>query len=222
MLEWLDPRRKAAPLALDLYGLKLARPHSWDAPMTRLYMIRHGKPSSVWGQHPDPDPGLDGEGQAQAKSAARILMALPEPMRPGRVFSSPLRRCRETAQPYADLLGVPVEIDPRFGEIPTPAALSDEARGPWLRAAFQGRWADIEGDLDYDGWRKAVGAALAERAGCAVFSHFVAINAAVSCVTGEERVLAFRPDHASISTFDMEGGRLVLLERGPEAATQVL
>jgi broad specificity phosphatase PhoE len=139
-----------------------------------------------------------------------------------RVFSSPLRRCRETARPYADLIGVAVEVDERFGEIPTPSALSQDERGPWLRAAFQGRWTEIKGDLDYDAWRKAAGAALAERAGCAVFSHFVAINAVLSSITGEERVLSFRPDHASISTFDVSAGRLSLIERGPEAATQVL
>jgi broad specificity phosphatase PhoE len=190
--------------------------------MTRLYMIRHGKPSSTWGQHPDPDPGLDEAGQAQAKAAAQSLIALPEAVRPSRVFSSPLRRCRETAQPYADLIGVAVEIDDRFGEIPTPSALSQDERGPWLRAAFQSRWTDVKGDLDYDAWRRAVGAALAERAGCAVFSHFVAINAAISCITGEDTVLTFRPDHASISTFDVNAGRLTLIERGPEAATQVL
>jgi broad specificity phosphatase PhoE len=190
--------------------------------MARLYMIRHGKPSSTWGQHPDPDPGLDEAGYAQARAAAQILIALPEAVRPTRVFSSPLRRCRETAQPYADLLGVEVEVDERFGEIPTPSALTQDERGPWLRAAFQGRWTDIKGDLDYDLWRRAAGAALAERAGCAVFSHFVAINAAISSITGEEQVLTFRPDHASISTFDVDAGKLSLIERGPEAATQVL
>jgi len=55
-----------------------------------------------------------------------------------------------------------------------------------------------------------------------VFSHYVAINAAMSCLTGEDRVLTFRPDHASISTLDVDAGRLTLVERGPEAATQVL
>src|ERR1019366_2073231 len=108
-----------------------------------------------------------------------------------------LRRCRETAQPFADRLGVAIEIDERFGEIPTPAALTHEERGPWLRQAFQSRWADVKGDLDYDAWRKSVGGGLLECAGVAVFSHFVAINAAVSCVTGDEQVLSFRPDHCS-------------------------
>ena len=189
--------------------------------MSRVYMIRHGKPAATWGDD-DLDPGLDADGKAQAERAADRLMALPEGERPTRVFASPLRRCRETAQPFADRIGVPVEIDPRFGEIPSPAALGPKERGDWLRAAFQGEWAQMRGDIDYDAWRRTVAEAVAEQADAAVFSHFVAINAAVSCVTGEARVLSFRPDHVSMSVFDTTGGRLVLVERGPEAATQVL
>jgi broad specificity phosphatase PhoE len=190
--------------------------------MTRLYMIRHGKPSATWGQNADPDPGLDEAGKAQAEAAADALMALPADVRPTRVYSSPLRRCRETAAPFAARIGAEVIVDERFGEIPTPAALSLAERGPWLRAAFHGRWADINGDIDYLAWAKAVGEGLLEAKSGAVFSHFVAINAALCCATGEERVMTFRPDHASISTFEVEGGRLTLVERGPEAATQVL
>ncbi|MDR3506728.1 MAG: phosphoglycerate mutase family protein [Caulobacteraceae bacterium] len=190
--------------------------------MTRIYMIRHGKPSSTWGEQADPDPGLDAAGRAQAQAAADALMALAPAERPTRVFSSPLRRCRETAQPFADRLGVELEIDPRYGEIPTPAGLSETERGPWLRAVFNGLWREAAGDLDYDAWRRSVAAAVAERPGCAVFSHFVAINAAVTTVLDDDRVLAFRPDHASITVFEAEGGALSLIQQGPEAQTQVL
>jgi broad specificity phosphatase PhoE len=190
--------------------------------MTRLYMIRHGKPASTWGEEADPDPGLDAAGHAQARAAADALMALPAEHRPTRVFSSPLRRCRETAKPFAEALGVVAEIDPLVGEIPTPSNISAAERGSWLRNAFTQRWAEIQGDLDYDAWRRSVCAAVASRPGAAVFSHFVAINAAVSCVTDTDAVLSFRPDHASITVFEVEEGTLRLIERGPEAATQVL
>jgi broad specificity phosphatase PhoE len=191
--------------------------------MARLYMIRHGKPSSAWGQDPDPDPGLDETGQAQARAAAAALMALPAGERPTRVFSSPLRRCRETAQPFADAIGASVEIEARFGEIPSPSSLAEDQRGPWLRNAFQSQWREVKGDIDYDDWRAAVGEALGELDGdTAVFSHFVAINAALACVTGEKKVLTFRPDHTSITVFEVDNGTVSLVERGPEAATQVL
>jgi broad specificity phosphatase PhoE len=190
--------------------------------MTRTFMIRHGKPRSTWGEDADPDPGLDEAGRVQAEAAADRLMALPAALRPSRVFASPLRRCRETAEPFARRIGAELEIDPRFGEIPTPAALSEAERGPWLRDAFTRTWREIQGDLDYDAWRRSVGAALVERSGAAVFSHFVAINAAVSLTMGSDAVMSFRPDHVSMTVFGVENGRLTLIERGPEAATQVL
>src|SRR6202012_4303295 len=80
------------------------------APMARLYLIRHGKPSSTWSGDDD-DPGLDETGQAQAKGGRDWLMKLPAGERISRVVSSPLRRCRETAQATADALGVKIEID---------------------------------------------------------------------------------------------------------------
>lgn len=189
--------------------------------MSRVYLIRHAKPSATWGGDHD-DPGLDEQGRAQARQAAQTLLALPPEHRPTRVVSSPLRRCQETARPFAEAIGAALEIDPAVGEIPTPSALSPEERGPWLRNAFGGRWADIAGDLDYDAWRGEVVRAIASRERAAVFSHFVAINAVLTKLAGDPQMIALRPDHASISVFELEDGKLTLIERGPEAQTQVL
>jgi broad specificity phosphatase PhoE len=189
--------------------------------MARLYLIRHGKPSATWGGDDD-DPGLDETGQAQARAARDWLMALPAGERPTKVVSSPLRRCRETAEPTAAALGVAIEVDARVGEIPTPAALSLEERGPWLRKAFAGTWAEIEGDLDYDTWRREITASLAARGHTAVFSHYVATNAVVSALLGVPQVLAFRPDHASITVLETDGTTLTLVEKGRDATTGVL
>lgn len=189
--------------------------------MARLYMIRHGRPSSTWGGS-DEDPGLDDVGQAQALAARDWLMALPPEHRPSRVVSSPLRRCRETAEPTAKALGVEVEVDERVGEIPTPSALSPEERGPWLRKSFAGAWAEIEGDLDYDHWRRGIAASLVGRGRTAVFSHYVATNAVVSHLLDDPKVLAFRPDHASITVLETDGAVLSLIEKGREATTGVL
>ena len=186
----------------------------------RLYLIRHGRPAAGWGE--DDDPGLDEQGRAQAEAVARRLMELPAEARPLRVVSSPLRRCRETAAPFARTLGVEVEIDPAVGEIPTPARLSHAERPAWLREAMGGEWSQIQGDIDYEAWRRAVVSALQTRARTAVFSHFVAINAAVSKLEGTDVVVAFRPDHTSVTTLESRDGALVLVERGREAATQVL
>jgi broad specificity phosphatase PhoE len=189
--------------------------------MARLFLIRHGRPSAVWGGA-DEDPGLDATGHAQATQAAQALLGLPEGERPLAVASSPLKRCLETAAPVARLMGVEVELVPAVGEIPTPAGLSASARGPWLRGALAGLWSQIEGDLDYAQWRRDIAQAVAARPRTAIFSHFVAINALVGELNGGDEVIAFRPDHASITTLDLGSAGLKLVELGREAQTGVL
>ena len=189
--------------------------------MTLIYLIRHGRPQSDWGGA-DHDPGLDDVGSAQARSVADRLMALQPADRPVRVVSSPLRRCRETAEPTARALGVAIEIDPAVGEIPTPAGLAEADRPAWLRSAMEGNWADIVGDLDYDQWRKAAATALIGHAGAAVFSHFVAINGVLSTLSGDPRVITCRPDHTAMTTLRVGVKGLELAQRGAEAATGVL
>ena len=188
-----------------------------------VHLVRHGKPQASWGDHgADPDPGLDDEGHAQAAAAARSLMALPPEECPVRVVSSPLRRCRETARPLAGLLGVEMVIEADVAEIPTPADLPAEDRPGWLRQAFIGTWGDIQGDRDYARWAADVAAACARHPGAAVFSHFVAINAAVGAALGDARVRQFEPGHAAITTFRIDLGVLQLVRRGAAASTQVL
>ena len=190
--------------------------------MQRVYVIRHGEPASTWGGE-DGDPGLSEKGRTQAEAARNALLALPEGLRPTRVVTSPLRRCRETAEPTAAALGLEAVVDPAVGEIPTPAGLSPAERGPWLQRAFEGRWTEIQGDLDYQDWRRAVAEAVARHRGAAVFSHYVALNAALSWAAGDDRVHFARPDHASIHAFEVNSdGRLVLVEQGRQAATEVL
>lgn len=189
--------------------------------MARLYMIRHGKPAATWGGDVD-DPGLDPLGREQAKAARDWLLALPPAERPQRVVSSPLARCRETAQPTALALGVELRIEPAVGEIPTPAAVAKADRAPWLQKAMAGTWGEIEGDIDYQAWRADIVRTLAGLGHTAVFSHYVALNGAVSKVSGDDRVVSFRPDHASITVFETDGQTLTLVARGAEASTAVL
>ena len=71
-----------------------------------LYIIRHGEP--IYG--PDTLTEL-GRKQAQAVSRRFEKSGL------DRIFSSPMGRARETAQPTADALGLPVKIEPWMREI---------------------------------------------------------------------------------------------------------
>lgn len=91
------------------------------APPTTLTLVRHGATDNtlakVFCGNGGTDPGLNDEGRAQAHRAAAYVA------RDGAdvVVSSPLRRCRETAEILANDLGVEVVVDPgvveaSFGE----------------------------------------------------------------------------------------------------------
>lgn len=75
--------------------------------MTLVFLVQHGDKEWLPG-----DPGLTARGRQQAALTAQWLrntglLAL---------YSSPLRRARETADVIAALTGLPVQPDPRLGE----------------------------------------------------------------------------------------------------------
>lgn len=177
-----------------------------------VWLIRHGEPAAGWGDHPD--PGLSPLGLAQAEATARVLAEAGAK----RAVTSPLARCRETARSFEKLLETHARIEPGVGEIITPPGIGD--RPAWLKGMMQGTWPEA-GDA-FETWRRGVLAAV-ERCppDTAVFSHFVAINALVGLLTGDDRVLVFRPGHCSITKLERRGGRLVVVELGSEAATVV-
>lgn len=78
-----------------------------------LLLIRHGLPERVVNEDGTPaDPPLSAKGHDQAARVARWL----EGVSIDRLYSSPLLRARETAQPLAALHGLPVEIEHRVRE----------------------------------------------------------------------------------------------------------
>ena len=181
--------------------------------MATIYLIRHGRASASFTD--GLDPGLDDLGRAQATAACTVLAEYA----PLAIRSSPLRRARETAEPLSRQLRQSITIEERLAEIPSPG-LSLSARGPWLREVMQGRWHEQSAALKE--WRNALVACLLEiESDTAIFSHFVAINAAVGAAEMDDRVLVFRPDNGSITRIEVSGGELKLIERGDEADTRV-
>lgn len=177
-----------------------------------IYLIRHGEPAGSYGAHPN--PGLTELGARQAAAAAESLAEFGAK----RAITSPLARSRETAAPFEKLMETHARIETGVGEIVTPPGLED--RVTWLRGVMTGTWTDAGPDLL--AWRQNVLASVEKLPDeTAVFSHFVAINALVSLLTGDDRVVVFKPGHASITKLDRRGGKLVVAELGPEAATIV-
>ncbi len=180
--------------------------------MAMLYLVRHGRAKAGWGSALD--PGLDDTGWEQAKNTAEKLSS----MGPLDIVSSPLARARETSQPLSDIWGVIPRIEERVGEIVSPTKDLGE-RTEWLRDVMGKNWSHLE--KDQQSFRQGVIDALCEiSVDTVVFTHFIAINAAVGAATNDDRVMNFLPDNGSVTVIDNTTG-LVLAKLGAEDYTHV-
>jgi broad specificity phosphatase PhoE len=182
--------------------------------MTRLFLIRHGEPEAAWGGAVD-DPGLSQTGRMQAEAAAAELTTFGELA----VLSSPMRRCRETAEPYARRVGLTPAIEPRVSEVATPSGIAD--RRAWLLQNFpwQGgparAWSDLSSELS--AWRdQMLGCVRALDQDCAVFTHFIAINVIVGAALARNETIVCKPGYASITELSVEGGAIRVVRLGEE------
>ena len=163
--------------------------------MARITMVRHGKAAAGW---EDTDPPLDDTGRAQADAMAAAIGGRARPL-----FTSPLRRTRETAEALERLWGVTATVDPRVGEVVAPNEFDVSTRVTWLRGFLSGTYTDA-GDA-YCAWRDDVLAALrALPDGAVVVSHFVAINVAIGKAWGDDRVVCHAVDNCSRTIVDID------------------
>jgi broad specificity phosphatase PhoE len=177
-----------------------------------IYLIRHGEPAGSFGAHPN--PGLTALGAKQAEAAADAVARLGAK----HAIVSPLQRCRETAAPFEKQRETHARIEPAVGEIITPPGTED--RVAWLRGIMGGNWTGV--GPEYDAWRANALAAVEKLPEeTAVFSHYVAINAIVGKLLGDDRVVIFKPGHCSITKLVRVDGKLAVKELGAEAATIV-
>jgi broad specificity phosphatase PhoE len=181
--------------------------------MAKIYLVRHGQAASAWGL--EKDPGLDDLGRSQAQAAAQIIA----PLGPLAIISSPRARTRETARPLAKIWKIEPAIEERVGEIRFPSETpADRVR--WLKEVMVDQWPNLDTDLQH--WRREVIAALlAIETDTVVFTHYIAINAAVGYATEDNRVRSFSPDNASITIMETNGNKLFLIKHGVEAVTNV-
>ena len=171
--------------------------------MARLTLVRHGEAAAGWGD--DADPGLSELGRRQADAVASVL-GVGDPMP---ILVSPLRRTLETAVPLARSWRTDAVVEPRVGEIRTPAWLGD--RTSWLRGVMAGAWSQQDPGLR--AWADdVVDVLLAQTEDTVVVSHFVAINVAVGRATGDDRVVCVRPGNCSRTVLENDGGVLRLVE----------
>jgi broad specificity phosphatase PhoE len=183
--------------------------------MTRVHLVRHGRAAAGWDT--DPDPGLDELGRQQSLDVCARLA----PLGPLHVETSPLRRCQETAAPLLSAWRLPLLVEPRIAEIPSPEGVAMTDRVDWLRAAMQGTWGAL-GER-YTSFRDGVVAAVrACPRDTVMFSHFVAINAVIGAALGDDRLVIRSLDNCSVTVVDVGAdGALTLVEGGHEADTLI-
>jgi broad specificity phosphatase PhoE len=171
-----------------------------------IALVRHGEPAASWGA--DADPGLSAFGHQQARAIADRFGDDTE------VWTSPMRRCRETAAPLLARLGREARIVPEVSEIPAPEGQADPRA--WLMGVLKGRWNVLGAELQ--AWRRGVlaGLAGADPSGprLVVFTHFIAINSVVSYLQADPRVMAFQPGHASVTELSLGTDGLSLVSLG--------
>jgi probable phosphoglycerate mutase len=170
----------------------------------QVLLIRHALPlRSEAGEGSDPE--LDCAGWEQARRLPDGLARFTV----GRLVSSPQWRARQTAEPLAAALGLPIEIEERWAEydrgmshyVPVEQVRAERPED-WRRMAL-GQLPDaVDADAFCARVRSALRAivATADHAETvAVFSHGGVINVVLHDILGTAKPLSFPIDYASIT-----------------------
>ncbi|MCU1374923.1 MAG: hypothetical protein JWO68_2209 [Actinomycetia bacterium] len=170
-----------------------------------LVLVRHGLPMRIENEPGTPaDPPLSEVGHDQARRVADWLA--PEGF--DAVFSSPMRRAIETAQPLADRLGLQVTVDDELAELDrghhfyVPVEELKASGDPRYQQLLDGT---LYGDVDLVTFAKvchlAVLRVIEAHQGqrVALFAHGGVINAFLTRFLGIEEVFAFPTDYTSIT-----------------------
>jgi broad specificity phosphatase PhoE len=200
-----------------------------------ILLLRHGRTKAnagglLLGRD---DPDLDDEGRRQAQALATTVRAATGG-RVARVVSSPLARCRQTAELVADSMGAAVTVDERwieldYGELEgTPTA--DVPRETWAAWTTDVTWApqggeslaalgtrvraacdDLARELGASAGSRAPGHPAVRRGGddVVVVTHVSPIKAAVAWALGVGDEVAWRMfvAPASITRIAVSGAR---------------
>ncbi len=171
----------------------------------KIVLVRHGRPDEGHAERPH-DPPLADDGRRQAEAVADLLAT----ERIDRIFTSPLLRARQTAEPLAARLGLVTEVVDGWAE--ADRHLAQYRSVETLKAQGAEEWQRFLDDpVRYMGgdtvsFRRAVLGALAalvaaspRDARAAVFCHGLPINVVLSHALGLERIVHFPPAYGSIT-----------------------
>ncbi len=172
-----------------------------------LIMIRHALPLRVEREDGSPaDPGLSEKGIEQAAKLARWM----ESEKLDAIYSSPMTRAKETADPLSEVKGVEITIEPGIAEFDNQSSLYIPMEE--LKAKDYKRWLELlEGgfseQFDLASFKKealeSIEKIISENSGrrVAAVCHGGVINVWAAHVLGIEKYLFFAPEYTSINRF---------------------
>ncbi len=169
-----------------------------EADPTNILLIRHGEaaPRETPKGFRD-DPPLSDSGRGEAERLGQQLLEHP----PDALYTSPLRRTRETAQIVGEVLGMTPQSREKFREI----HYTPDGNGDLEAFIRTGRWSSIDGFETDEALRGRVRDGLDELCRkhpgqrVAVITHMLPINAVLADRLHSRPSVFFRPDPASIT-----------------------
>ncbi|XOV88894.1 MAG: histidine phosphatase family protein [Pseudomonadota bacterium] len=171
-----------------------------------LILVRHGLPEKIINEDGSPaDPPLSAVGHEQAMKVAAWL----EREQIDRIYSSPMNRAFQTAEPLAGRLGLPIEVrdgvaeyDQHAGHYIPVEQLKELDYDRWLRL-MKGEMDDIDFPAFVQNVTRSLEEIIQENRGkrVAVTCHGGVINVFAAHVIGFEPRMFFNPDYTSINRF---------------------
>ncbi|MDD9936690.1 MAG: histidine phosphatase family protein [Myxococcales bacterium] len=172
-----------------------------------LILVRHGLPLRVETEDGSPaDPPLSDEGRDQAQRAAQWL----EREAIDRIYSSPMRRAQETAQPLASRLQLTPELEQgvaEFDQLSDSYVPLEELKQTdperWRRLMASGWYGEFDPEVFRETVVTTMERIIADNAGkrVAIICHGGVINVWAAHVLDIARHLFFQPQYTSIHRF---------------------
>ena len=172
-----------------------------------LILIRHALPLRVEREDGSPaDPGLSDKGIEQAVKLARWM----ESEKLDAIYSSPMTRAKETADPLSEVKGVEITIEPGIAEFDNQSSLYIPMEE--LKAKDYKRWLElVDGGFsehfDLASFKKealeSIENIISENKGkrVAAVCHGGVINVWAAHILGIDKYLFFAPEYTSINRF---------------------
>ena len=191
--------------------------------MIDIYLIRHGKASSGWDNL---NPDLDIIGKKQSNKIATELLNIAK--EPYDIFSSPLIRCLETAEPFSEITKKRIIIEDKVIEIPSPIK-NLKKRVLWLKRVLPLTWEELISDKEskdskiyYFLWRENIlKFFLSLNKDAFIFTHYLVINSIISYLMNSDKVVFFSPDNTSITHLSLSAKKLEIVSLGDEALSLI-